>query len=66
MVAQTMKAAQFHPDLMTIKLETIPVPQPKHDEILVRTLSSGLCHSDVVGHLTGFPKQGAHLADAVR
>jgi D-arabinose 1-dehydrogenase-like Zn-dependent alcohol dehydrogenase len=43
-----MKAAQFHPDTLTISLESIPIPKPKHDEILVRTISSGLCHSDLV------------------
>jgi len=43
-----MKAAQFHPDTVKISLESIPIPQPKDDEILVRTISSGLCHSDLV------------------
>jgi D-arabinose 1-dehydrogenase-like Zn-dependent alcohol dehydrogenase len=47
-MAKTMKAAQFHPDSMKISLETIPIPEPKDDEILVKTISSGLCHSDLV------------------
>lgn len=47
-MAKTMKAAQFHPDTMKIHLETIPIPEPKDDEILVKTISSGLCHSDLV------------------
>ena len=47
-MSKLMKAAQFHPDTVTISLESIPIPVPKDGEILVRTISSGLCHSDVV------------------
>lgn len=47
-MAKTMKAARFFPDTTQIKLAEIPVPEPKEDEILVRTISSGLCHSDLV------------------
>lgn len=47
-MASLMKAARFDPTTTTIKLQEIPIPKPKHDEILVRTISSGLCHSDLV------------------
>lgn len=47
-MAKTMKAARFFPDETKIKLAEIPIPEPKDDEILVRSISSGLCHSDLV------------------
>jgi D-arabinose 1-dehydrogenase-like Zn-dependent alcohol dehydrogenase len=47
-VNRSMKAAQFHPDTLSIGVETIPIPEPKADEILIRTIAAGLCHSDMV------------------
>lgn len=47
-MSKVMKAARFDPKSVSIKLEEIPIPEPKADEILVRTISSGLCHTDLV------------------
>ena len=47
-MSKHMKAAQFLPDTTTIGLRSIPIPEPKSDELLVKTVSSGLCHSDLV------------------
>lgn len=43
-----MEAAQFHPDSVTIKLGDIPIPEPRDDKGLVRTITSGLFHTDLV------------------
>src|ERR1700742_327485 len=43
-----MKAVRYHPDVCTIRVDDIPIPKPREDDILVRTIASGLCHSDLV------------------
>lgn len=45
-----MKAARFHPEDLSIRLEESPIPEIDEDEILVKTIAAGLCHSDLVGH----------------
>lgn len=43
-----MKAVQIDPDTLKYSVADIPIPEPEDDEILVRTIASGLCHSDLV------------------
>lgn len=43
-----MRAARYHPRTKAIQVETIPIPEPKDVEILVKTASSSLCHSDLM------------------
>ncbi|PGH23259.1 hypothetical protein AJ80_02675 [Polytolypa hystricis UAMH7299] len=44
----TQKAAQYHSSENAIRVNTIPVPTPADDEILVKVACSSLCHSDVM------------------
>ena len=43
-----MKAARFRPDTKKVEIQEVAVPKPDDDLILVRTIGSGLCHSDMV------------------
>jgi hypothetical protein len=45
---KTMKAARFRADTKKVAVEVVPIPRPGDDEMLVRTIGSGLCHSDMV------------------
>ncbi|KEF58102.1 uncharacterized protein A1O9_06025 [Exophiala aquamarina CBS 119918] len=54
-----MRAAQFHIDSGTVNLGDIPIPEPEGDEIVVRTISSGPCHTDLMvldGSTPNIPK----------
>lgn len=42
-----MKAAVFHGSDKGLKIEDIPVPQIKDDEILVKVAACGVCHTDL-------------------
>ena len=37
----------FEPSLTSPAEKNTPVPQPEPDEVLLRVLAAGLCHSDV-------------------
>lgn len=39
--------ASFMTKIRTIELREVPVPQPKHDEVLIRVQAVGVCGSDV-------------------
>lgn len=43
-----MKAVRWHPDTKKVQVDNIPIPQPDDDLMLVRTIGSGLCHSEMV------------------
>jgi D-arabinose 1-dehydrogenase-like Zn-dependent alcohol dehydrogenase len=48
MLPKTQKAAQYNPVSGEVEINTIPVPQIKDDEILIKTTAASLCHSDIV------------------
>lgn len=48
MAPKTQKAAQFNPVSKKVEVNEIPVPIPRDDEILIKTVAASLCHSDVV------------------
>ena len=43
----TMVAWRFSPGVKKPVRETIPIPQPKPNEVLLRILAGGVCHTDV-------------------
>ena len=45
---QSQRAAQFNPKTKKVEINTIPIPKPADDEILIRTASASLCHSDIL------------------
>ncbi|HMA44373.1 MAG TPA: alcohol dehydrogenase catalytic domain-containing protein, partial [Gemmatimonadales bacterium] len=42
-----MKAAVFHGNGNQLRIEEMPVPEPKAGEILLRVAACGLCHTDL-------------------
>ncbi|VEU22876.1 DEKNAAC103965 [Brettanomyces naardenensis] len=46
-VPKTQKAVVFYKNGGPLKYETIPVPVPKANEILIHVLYSGVCHTDL-------------------
>ncbi|KAI6214406.1 hypothetical protein M3Y94_00264500 [Aphelenchoides besseyi] len=46
-VPTTQKAAVYTEHKGEIKIQEIPVPQPKSDELLVKLMFSGICRSDI-------------------
>jgi len=42
-----MKSARIIRTNEPLLLEELPVPRPKHDQVLVRVESAGACHSDL-------------------
>jgi propanol-preferring alcohol dehydrogenase len=59
----TMKSARIIRTNEPLLPEELPVPRPKHDQVLVRVKSAGVCHSDIhlwkggyVGHGESFVK----------
>ncbi|HUA36433.1 MAG TPA: Zn-dependent alcohol dehydrogenase [Candidatus Binataceae bacterium] len=42
-----MKAAIFHGPNQPLKIENVDIDDPKEREVLVRTVASGVCHSDL-------------------
>jgi S-(hydroxymethyl)glutathione dehydrogenase/alcohol dehydrogenase len=42
-----MKAAMFHGPLQPLTIEQVEIDQPMAREVLVRTVASGVCHSDL-------------------
>ena len=47
MTPQSMKAARFHEVDEPLRIEEVPVPEVREDEVLVRMRAAGLCGSDV-------------------
>ncbi|KIC95954.1 alcohol dehydrogenase AdhP [Flavihumibacter solisilvae] len=47
MIPKTMKAAVIHEFGKPLKIEEVPVPKPKENEVLVKVVTCGVCHSDV-------------------
>ncbi|WP_431241757.1 zinc-dependent alcohol dehydrogenase [Flavobacterium sp. P21] len=47
MIPKTMKAAVVRGPGKPLKIEEVPVKEPKGNEILVKVIASGVCHSDV-------------------
>lgn len=47
MTAKSMMAARFYEVEKPLRLEEIPVPEPREDEVLVEIKAAGLCGSDV-------------------
>lgn len=43
-----MKAAQWDPKQGRVIVNTIPMPEPKPNQILVKMASASLCHSDMI------------------
>ena len=60
---KTMKAARFHPDTKKVQVDNIPVPKPDDDLMLVRTIGSGLCHSEMVRNRFSNLYIGARIAN---
>ena len=44
---RTMRAAVLRDFALGIQLEDIPIPEPKPNQVLVRVLASGVCHTDL-------------------
>ena len=42
-----MKSARIIRTNKPLLLEELPVPRPKHDQVLVRVQSAGVCHSNL-------------------
>ncbi|WP_157517011.1 zinc-binding dehydrogenase [Mycobacterium sp. MS1601] len=47
MTTDTMRAAVWTGDGPALQVETIPVPQPKRGEALVKVTACGVCHTDL-------------------
>jgi len=45
---ETQRAAQYSPETNSISVNTIPVPKPTKDQLLIKVASSSLCHSDLM------------------
>ena len=42
-----MKAAIFHGPNQPLTIEQVEIDEPREHEVLVRTVASGVCHSDL-------------------
>ncbi|USP96101.1 sorbitol dehydrogenase [Bacillus vallismortis] len=51
-VPQSMKAAVMH-STREIKIETLPVPDINHDEVLIKVMAVGICGSDLHYYTNG-------------
>jgi D-arabinose 1-dehydrogenase-like Zn-dependent alcohol dehydrogenase len=45
---KTQRAAQFSPKTNSISVNTIPIPKPTKDQLLIKVASASLCHSDLM------------------
>ncbi|KAL1747901.1 hypothetical protein HDZ31DRAFT_30784 [Schizophyllum fasciatum] len=43
-----MDAYRYHPGNKNLVKETVPVPKPGPDEVLIKVLAAGMCHSDLL------------------
>jgi alcohol dehydrogenase, propanol-preferring len=46
-MAKNMKAAVLHEIKSPLRIEDVPIPEPKHGEVLIRVAACGVCHSDL-------------------
>ena len=46
-MTKTMKAAVLHAIGDKLRIERVPVPQPKRGEVLIKVAACGVCHSDL-------------------
>ncbi|KAI6176008.1 Alcohol dehydrogenase ADH3 [Aphelenchoides bicaudatus] len=53
----TYKAAVYERSNDPITIRDVVMPEPGHDEVLVKVLFSGVCHSDLHGWKGDFPKE---------
>ena len=44
---ETMVAYRFSPGSSAPRREELPIPHPKANEVLIKLLAGGVCHSDV-------------------
>ncbi|KAI0784624.1 chaperonin 10-like protein [Abortiporus biennis] len=44
---KTMVAFRYYPGETTAVRETLPIPTPKPDEVVIKILAGGVCHSDL-------------------
>ena len=44
---ETMRAVRFHAEDRSLSLDTVPVPRPGPDEVVVKVAACGICHSDL-------------------
>lgn len=44
---RTMRAAVVHQLGGPLTIEEVPIPQPQPDQVLIRTVASGVCHTDL-------------------
>lgn len=42
-----MRAARFYEPGQNLRIEDVPIPEPRGDEVLVRVRAAGVCHTDV-------------------
>lgn len=42
-----MRAARLYPGERRLRLEDVPAPEPSGDQVLVRVVGAGVCHSDL-------------------
>lgn len=57
-MAHSMKAARIHKYGDPLILEEIPIPKPNENQILIKIISSGVCHTDLhvaAGDMPGNP-----------
>lgn len=47
-VPETQRAAQYSSETNSISVNTIPVPKPTKDQLLIKIASASLCHSDLM------------------
>lgn len=47
MIPKTMKAAVLHSFGAPLKIEEVPVKEPKENQILVKVITCGVCHTDL-------------------
>ena len=52
--SKTMKAVQWDSQKAEIQVNDVPIPEPGHNQILVKIASASLCHSDLMSIGTNY------------
>lgn len=55
MIPKTMKAAVLHEFGQSLKIEQIAVKEPKENQVLVKVITSGVCHTDLHACMGDWP-----------
>jgi len=55
MIPKTMKAAVLYEFGQPLKIEQVPVKEPKENQVLVKVISSGVCHTDLHACMGDWP-----------